>query len=137
MKFIIDTNVISETVRKTPDLNVMRWLRDVPSHELYLSVLTIGEIRRGIEKLEDLNKKEKLLLWLDHDFFKWFGNRILPINLEVAEKWGYLTAYTPLSAIDSLIAATALSHNLKIVTRNTKDFCIPGLEIINPWNYTN
>ena len=135
MKYLLDTNILSETVRAKPDRGVKNWLQEVPSEALYISVLTMGEIRRGIEKLGDSKRKSHLITWLEHDLPKWFGSNVLPISLEVAERWGYITSTVhSLVAVDTLLAATALTHNLKMVTRNIKDFKIPGLEIINPFD---
>jgi len=102
-------------------------------------VITIGEIRKSIEKLTKSNKKERLLSWLEHDLSEWFENKILPIDFNVADRWGYVNGTLPrsLPAIDTLIASTALVHNLKLVTRNVSDFQIPGLEIINPWHFND
>ena len=136
MKYLLDTNIISETVRPQPNINVKKWLGEVPSDSLFISVLTLGEIRNGIEKLEVSNRKMHLITWLEQELPKWFGENVLPIDQEVAERWGYITSTTQrnnLTAIDSLLAATALTHNLKMVTRNTKDFDVPGLELINPF----
>lgn len=135
MSYLIDTNALSETIKPTPDKSVIDWFQSVPSESLYMSVLTIGEIRKGVEKLPAGKKKEKILAWLDHTLLKWFEDRILPIDFDVAEKWGYILGNSKekLPAIDSLIAATALTHNLKVVTRNVDDYRIPGVEVINPW----
>ena len=100
-----------------------------------LSVLAIAEIRKGIEKLQDATKKQSIIQWLENDLTTKFHGRIIPINQDIAEKWGYLSAYKNIPAIDGLIAATALVFNYKLVTRNIKDFeGIIGLEIINPWD---
>ena len=136
MKYLLDTNIISETIRAQPNINVQTWIQKIPSASLCISVLTLGEIRRGIEKLNENNsRKNKLIFWLEEDLRKWFGENILPITQEIAERWGYITSTKTqsLMAIDSLLAATALTHNLKMVTRNIKDFDVPGLEIINPF----
>lgn len=134
MKYLLDTNVISETIRKSPNESVKLWFQTVPSAHLYVSVLSLGEIRRGIEKLNDFSKKNFLINWLENELSFWFEERVVPVSLEVADKWGYLTAIKTLPAIDSLLAATALTHNMKLVTRNLFDFeKITGLEIINPW----
>jgi len=100
-----------------------------------LSVLTLGEIRKGIEKLPESQRKNKLRYWLDKELPNWFGKHLLPINIEIALAWGGLQAQMnrPLPAIDSLLAATALHHDLCLVTRNTKDFIYPNLIVINPW----
>src|SRR5688572_26773459 len=135
MSYLIDTNVISEMVKKEANKKVMEWIKAVPSESLYLSVISLGEIRKGIEKITDSRKKEKLRIWLEHELPAWFGHRILNIDKHVMERWGKLHAEAKRSipAIDSLIAATALHHDLAIVTRNAIDFNFPGLEVINPW----
>ncbi len=103
-----------------------------------MSVLTLGEIRKGVEKITDHKRKNRLLFWLEQELPTWFGENILSIDLEVADRWGYLTSLLTqahqLTAIDTLLAATALAHNLKMVTRNLKDFDVPGLEVYNPFN---
>ena len=135
MSYLLDTNVLSETLRIKPNAHVIQWLEIVPSEQLFISVLTLGEIRKGVEKLDKGKHKNKLILWLEHKLPKWFEDKIIPITQEIADRWGYLTAHTPriLPAIDGLLAATALTHNLKIVTRNAKDFTLAGLEVINPF----
>lgn len=135
MSYLIDTNVISELVRSQPNAAVLDWFANTPDEALFLSALTLGEIRKGVEKLADIRRREKLRVWLEHDLRDWFGPRILPIGADVADHWGRLLAQAgrPLPAIDSLLAATALHHDLRLVTRNTKDFVHPGLEVINPW----
>jgi predicted nucleic acid-binding protein len=135
VSYLLDTNVISELARPKPDKNVLEWFGQMPDDALYLSVLTLGEIRKGVERLSDAPRREKLRLWLEHDLREWFGPRILPIGPEVADRWGRLLAYVgrPVPSIDSLLAATALHHELRLVSRNVKDFDYPGLEIINPW----
>lgn len=138
MSYLIDTNVISELVRPKPDAAVLDWFSRTPDEALFLSVLTLGEIRKGVEKLtspDEAPRREKLRLWLEHDLRDWFGPRILPIGPDVADHWGRLLAQAgrPVPAIDSLLAATALHHDLRLVTRNTRDFDYAGLEVINPW----
>ena len=138
MSYLIDTNVISELVRPKPDAAVLDWFSRTPDEALFLSVLSLGEIRKGVEKLtspEEAPRREKLRLWLEHDLRDWFGPRILPIGPDVADHWGRLLAQAgrPVPAIDSLLAATALHHDLRLVTRNTRDFDYAGLEVINPW----
>lgn len=136
MTFLLDTNVISELVRKKPDRKVIAWLTDIPEESFFISVLTIGEIRKGIEKHRDPKKKEQLRLWLETDLQFRFGKRKLAIDEKVADRWGKLLAELnrPLPIVDSLIAATALHYDLRVVTRNHKDFDYPGLETINPWD---
>ena len=135
MSYLIDTNVMSELVRSKPDAAVLDWFANTPDDALFLSALTLGEIRKGVEKLADTPRREKLRLWLEHDLRDWFGPRILPIGPDVADHWGRLLAQAgrPVPAIDSLLAATAAHYGLSMVTRNEKDFAGFGLEVINPW----
>ena len=135
MSYLIDTNVLSELRRKEPNPGVVAWFEERPATTLYVSVLTLGEIRKGIEALSKSKRKLKLLDWLETELPAFFSGRVLPIDEEVADRWGRLLAAAgrPLPAIDSLLAATALTHGLALVTRNLDDFPHPALEIINPW----
>ena len=135
MNYLLDTNAISELKRPKPNENVTVWFSKVKKENLYLSVLTLGEIRKGVDKLADVEKKQKLSIWLEKEIPAWFGERLLTIDAEVADYWGKLQAQSknPLPAIDSLLAATALAHNLSLVTRNVGDFRPMGVPIINPW----
>jgi len=113
----------------------LQWFERVDDQQLYLSVLTIGEIRRGIARLTDPLQQSQLTVWLEGTLFPWLGSHLLPVNLAVAERWGHLcgAAGRPLPAIDSLLAATALDRGLTLVTRNLSDFDLPGIRILNPW----
>ncbi|MDA8169387.1 MAG: type II toxin-antitoxin system VapC family toxin [Nitrospiraceae bacterium] len=135
MSYLLDTNVLSETMRSRPNVQVDTWIKQVPEETLFVSVLTLGEIRRGIETLTDKKRKEKLRIWLDYEIPMWFEGRVLTVDLPIAERWGKLLAAIgrPAPTVDSLLAATALHHELRLVTRNVKDFDYPGLEVINPW----
>ena len=136
MMYLLDTNVVSEVIKPIPNANVIEWLEYIKTEHLAISVLTIGEIRKGIELTENPTRKAGLIKWLENDLVEWFGRRIMPINLDVADKWGYIRGHTSktLPTIDSLLAASALVYNMKLVTRNVKDFQdVPGLEIVNPW----
>jgi predicted nucleic acid-binding protein len=134
VSYLLDTNVISELARPKPDSYISAWFASVPDETLHLSVLTLGEIRKGVERLPASRKRERLRLWLEHDLAEWFAERLLPIDTGIADRWGCLLAETarPLPAIDSLLAATALHHGLRFVTRNAHDFAFPGLEVIDP-----
>lgn len=137
MRYLLDTNVISETIKKSPDVCVKNWFYTIPSNCLYVSVLSLGEIRKGVEKLQEKSRKDRMTSWLENDLVFWFEDRVVPISVDVADKWGYITSMGSLPAIDSLLAATALVHNMKLVTRNVGDFeMVSGLEIINPWNFS-
>lgn len=135
MSYLIDTNVLSELRRRDPDGNVVRWMADRPATTLYLSVLTLGELRKGVEGLPEGDRKRRLLDWLEVELPAFFAGRILPVDATVAERWGRLLAQVgrPLPAIDSLLAATALAHGLTLVTRNLRDFQHPDLTVLDPW----
>jgi len=138
MKYLLDTCVISELAKPVPEKKVLNWLNGTPSEVLLLSVVTIGEIRKGLTKLPDSKRKESLTFWLN-TLLEDYQPRILPVDLAVADNWGLIQgdaemAGTPMSSIDGLIAATAYTHNLTIVTRNEKDFSVARVPIINPWN---
>lgn len=124
MNYLIDTNVITELVSIKPHLNVITWFEQIPSDAAFLSVLTLGEIRKGVEKVKDNKRKRKLLIWLEHDLIKMFDERILAVSIHVADRRGRLQCQVirTLPAIDSLIAATALHYDMTLVTRNTDDF---------------
>jgi predicted nucleic acid-binding protein len=135
MSYLLDTNVLSETVKNKPDKKVISWLKKISNTELYISVLTIGEIQKGISLLPQSRRKTQIINWLDNELAHWFAGRIIPVNTGVSENWGIITAKNQnLPSIDGLIAATALSYDLCLVTRNAKDFTgIDNLKIINPW----
>ncbi len=135
MSYLLDTNVLSELRRKTPDAGVVEWFSLRPASTLYLSVLTLGELRKGIEGVADSARRMLLTDWLETDLPGFFAGRILAIDPQVADRWGRLVAAAgrPLPAIDSLLGATAVQHGLSMVTRNARDFSDLGLEVINPW----
>jgi len=140
MSYLIDTCCISELVKKKPNPNVVKWFADQDELSMYLSVITFGELRKGIEKLPDSKKKKELNRWVNEDLSRRFKNRVLNITIEEVNKWAEILAAAekdgkPLPAIDSLIAATALVHDLSVVTRNTQDMEGSGVEVINPWTF--
>ncbi len=135
MSYLIDTNVISELRRKSPNVGVVSWFSQRPSSTLFISVLTLGELRKGVEGVADASRRMALLDWLETELPAFFAGRVLPIDGPVADRWGRLAAAAgrPVPAIDSLLAATAAHHGLSLVSRNTRDFASLGVEIINPW----
>ena len=138
MKYLLDTCVISELVTKYPRLQVVDFVDALDSDDVYLSVITIGEIAKGIEKLPKSKRKQELNSWLKEDLLVRFDGKIIPLDTEVLMQWGILIASlelsgTTLPAVDSLIAATTLTHKLTLVTRNVDDFRGTEMEIVNPW----
>ena len=138
MTFLLDTCVISELVKQRPDENVVRWIDSVDEWRLYLSVLTLGELEKGITKLQASQRKNDLREWLEHDLTARFEGRILPVDFAVAAAWGTLQGEAErsgkkLPVIDSLLAATAEIHQLTIATRNVADFERCSVAILNPW----
>ena len=136
--FLLDTNVISELVKPRPNASVTAWIDDTDESLLYLSVLTFGEIRRGIATVPQSRRRATLEAWLDKDLRARFEGRILNIDQEVADRWGLLTAAARnsgigLPVIDGLLAATALEHNLTLVTRDTGQIPSMGVAVFNPW----
>ncbi len=137
--YLLDTNVVSEFKRRgEPDAHVRDWLRATDPDLLWASVLSFGEIRKGIERLAAGKRRTELEAWLARDLAQWFEERLLPITKSIAERWGALSARAldkgaPLPNIDGLIAATALEHDLTLVTRNVKDFASLEVALVNPW----
>ena len=136
MSYLIDTNVVSELRRKAPDNGVVAWFANRPAATLHLSVLTLGEIQKGIATVADTSRRQSLLDWHEIDLRTFFTGRILPVDAAVAIRWGDLQGKVgrPLPAIDSILAATALEHDLILVTRNVKDFADLPVQVFNPWS---
>ncbi|OBQ35337.1 MAG: recombinase [Anabaena sp. MDT14b] len=139
MTYLLDTCLISELVAKQPNQKVLDWVDAQVPETLYLSVITIGEIAKGICKLTPSKRKESLTTWLNETLPNRFENRILTLDVSTMVLWGNLVGQLeqngrPLPAMDSLIAAIALQHSLSLVTRNEKDFAGTGVVIINPWS---
>lgn len=134
MNYLLDTCVISELTAKTPTEAVLTWLDTIDDERLFLSVITIGEIQRGVAKLPASKRRQELDEWLNTALRMRFQQRILPLTVEVMLTWGKLSAQgRTLPAMDSLIAALALHHDLYLVTRNVKDFDGTSVKIFNPW----
>ena len=135
MSFLLDTNVLSEARKPDAHANVRRWLASVSGVELYISVLVIGEIRQGIERLRRRDERqadvyEAWLAVLRRDY----GDRVIPITPDVAEEWGRLNVPDPIAGIDGLMAATAKAHGLTFVTRNVADVSRTGVRLLNPFD---
>jgi toxin FitB len=138
VKALLDTCVISELVSKQPDRKVVARIDSLDPEDIYLSVITIGEIVKGIEKLPKSRRKTDLQLWLKDDLLVRFEGKVVALDTEALVKWGVLMAHLEevgriMPAIDSLIAATALAKKMTLFTRNVNDFESAGIEILNPW----
>ena len=140
MNYILDTNVISDLVAPQPDANVTRWIESIDPQTVYLSVITVGELKKGIEKLLDSRRKTVLEEWLINDLLVRFQDQLLPIDSSTMLAWGSLVTQMeaigkPIPAIDSLIAASALHRGYTLSTRNVGDFEHAGISLLNPWEY--
>ncbi len=135
MSFLLDTNVVSETRKRTPDRNVLAWFDDTDQQDLYISVLTIGELTKGIaqRRRRDPRSAAGLEHWL-RGIEELFSDRVIPIDASIATAWGNLGAGRPLPVIDSLLAATAKVRGFTLVTRNVKDIEPTGVACLNPWD---
>lgn len=138
MSFLLDTNVVSEWVRPRPDAGVIAWLDQADEDRLFLSVVTLAELRRGVERLEPGRRRQRLDEWLRDELPQRFESRVLPIDAGIAEVWGRLvaageTAGRTIGVMDAFIGATAVAHDLTLVTRNVGDFKDATPAVLNPW----
>ena len=136
--YLLDTNYVSELVRVKPDARAFAWIDQEEERTLFLSVVTLAEIRKGVNELATGARRTQLDTWLTVELPRRFVGRILPVESAIADRWGALAAWgkrngTPLPWADGFLAATALHHNLVLVTRNTKDFVPFGVPVLNPW----
>lgn len=139
MSFLLDTCVISELARPRPHPAVIAWMDSTAEDALYLSVLTIGELEKGIARLDDSLRRSKLTVWVRGDLVQRFGGRLLSVDVAVSARWGSLVGASEskgvsLPVIDNRLAATSLEHDLVLVTRNTPDFERCGARCLDPWN---
>jgi toxin FitB len=137
--FLLDTNIPSELIRSRPDSRVEKWVYAQNEETLFLSVVSVGELRRGFVVLPASKRRTALERWFENDLIPGFQGRILPITRAIAERWGVLDGQcslrgTPLNLADGMIAATALEHGLTLVTRNVKDFASLDVTLLNPWD---
>ena len=138
MRYLLDTCAISDLVAREPNPGLVEWIDSVDEARLYLCVISIGEIQKGIQKLAASRRRQSLTEWLEEDLLIRFKDRILPIDAQVMLAWGTLTADLekrgqPMPAIDSMVAAVALLNGLTLVTRNEADFVHSGVTVLNPW----
>lgn len=136
MSYLLDTNVLSELRKPAVDARVRAWFETVPGSALYLSVLVVGEVRQGIERLrrKDPGRTEVFERWLA-TLLESYADRIIPITTEVADEWGRLNVPDPLPVVDGLLAATAKVAGLTLVTRNTVDVARTGVRLLDPFEH--
>jgi predicted nucleic acid-binding protein len=139
MNYLLDTCLISELAKSKPDEKVVDWVLGENETGFYVSVLTFGQLHKGIEKLPESKKKEELRVWIENDLRDRFQNRIIGIDMRVSILWGKIQCIAegkgkPMPAIDSLIAATGIAHDLTVVTRNVSDMEQSGVKLLNPWS---
>jgi tRNA(fMet)-specific endonuclease VapC len=139
LKYLLDTNVISEFISKKPNQKVLDFVTSLDESDVYLSVITIGEIKFGIQKVQNQTKKEQLLLWLEDDLLQRFKGKIVDIDTDTMLTWGELNQYLQslgrvIPIVDSLIASSCVAKDFTLITRNVKDFYNFDLKIINPFN---
>ena len=138
MNFLLDTNVVSEWVKPRPDTGVTTWLAEADEDRVFISVVTLAELRHGIERLPPGARRDRLDAWLTGQLPARFETRIVPVDAETAHGWGRVMARgqaagDPVGTMDAFIAATAEQHGLTLVTRNVRDFEALGIGLVNPW----
>jgi hypothetical protein len=135
VSYLLDTNVVSEFRKRAPNAGASGWIASVRSSQLFLSVLVVGEIKQGIERLATRDPEQAAAIesWRQR-LVNGYGDRIVPVSLEIAEAWGHLNAASPLPLVDGLLAATALVHDWTLVTRNVTDVERTGVRLLNPFD---
>jgi predicted nucleic acid-binding protein len=132
--YLLDTNIVSEQWAKKPNGRVMAWLDQLNIERSYLSIMTLGEIRKGINRMDTGKKRIMLETWLTRDLKRMYEGHIIPIDSAIVDHWGVLLAeFRNNDVLDTLIAATAIVCDMTLVTRNERHFHVPGLKVINPW----
>jgi toxin FitB len=140
MSYLLDTNAVSEWVKPRPDPGVAAWLDEVDEDRTYPSVITLGELRKGVDRLAGGRRRDRLDHWLTGELPERFGGRLLPVDAVVADEWGRLlagaeNAGSAVSGTDALIAATARAHGLQVVTRNVRHFRAMAVDVVSPWQH--
>jgi predicted nucleic acid-binding protein len=138
LSFLLDTNVISEWVKPVPHAGVIRWLAEAEEDSVFISVISIAEIRHGVERMPKGRRRDRIAAWLREDLIARFEGRVLPVDTAVAQEWGVAVYQArscgrTLGTMDAFLAATARHLGLTVVTRNTADFRGLGLDVFDPW----
>jgi predicted nucleic acid-binding protein len=141
LNYLLDTCLLSELYKARPDQGVVEWISGIEEERLFVSILSMGEIQKGIAKLEDGKRRNSIQTWLDQDLQRRFDGRMLVVDMEIALEWGRVCGESekkgmPLPVIDSLLASTAICGNFTLVTRNERDFARYAIKTLNPWNGT-
>lgn len=139
MNFLLDTNIVSEWIKPQPHSGVINWLSSVDEDRVHLSVVTLAELRHGIERMPDGKRRERLEQWVQDELTQRFDGRVVEINARTADIWGRIVAKCqsigkPMGTMDAFIAATAMVHQFTLVTRNVTDFLATDVQLINPWD---
>jgi predicted nucleic acid-binding protein len=139
MTFLLDTNVVSEWVKQRANMGVVAWLAEADEDQVFISVVTLAELRYGIASLPAGRRRDRLDAWLSHELPSRFDGRVLPVDTAVADGWGRITATAkaagrPISAMDAFLAATAHVHQMTLVTRDVSDFEASGTPVLCPWS---
>ncbi len=139
MSFLLDTNIVSEWVKPRPDPGVVAWLADVDEDRVFISVVTLAELRHGVERMDDGARRRRIDAWLRHELPARFEGRVVFVDDAVADAWGRVVAHREelgrrIGPMDAFIAATAQVHELTVVTRNTSDFRLSVKAVVNPWS---
>jgi len=139
VNFLLDTNVVSEWTKPRPDAGVVAWLAEADEDRIFISVITIAELRHGIERLPAGARRDRLDTWLTEQVPQRFEERLLAVDAETANAWGHVMAQgqaagRPPSTMDAFIAATVLRHDMTLVTHNVSDFEALGVRLVNPWS---
>jgi toxin FitB len=138
VNFLLDTNVVSEWIKPRPNDGVVSWLADADEDRVFISVVTLAELRYGVERMGAGNRRRRLEEWLRSELLLRFEGRVLPVDKDIANAWGQVVAHSeaagrPIGAMDALIAATVKVHGLTLVTRNASDFETTVKAVVNPW----
>jgi len=139
VKYLLDTNILSEMQKSNCNPKVKAFTDEIPNEDMFICSVSVGELCYGIERIPAGKKKHELLLWLHTKLPEWFNGRIISLDTDTMIEWGRIRAKTArtMPVIDTIIASVAITHHMRLVTRNTKDFeCIEGIMLINPWEYT-
>ena len=139
MNFLLDTNVVSEWVKPRPNAGMVKWLAEADEDRIFLSVVTLGELQYGVERLAPGERRKRLEEWLEAELKDRFEERVVGVDEEIAVTWGKLLAKLdrtgrPMGVADGFLAATAMARGMALVTRNVEDFLAVDVELVNPWN---